>query len=728
MRRKSVLSLYNLIQGGVSAMKPQGINLDKVNLIAVRSSTPGINSKAKNQSAQEPKETVSITDSGLFKSVSPKAVKEEKWTEQKSLRNDSLGMHDGFDSSRDIRGVEAKEGKPHEPYRFKVKLTHLRPGAELGNLDVYTLVSLGKETGETKLPDDIPGVTSQPWNLAVGKYDSKNFKVVDDSGNQRPDSLSGVKFDSLHNTVEFSLNKNILREKGWKDGEPLKLQVFTAKDFVKQVTDSLDEPAKKPWVNDGKLTHYFDTSDPQSVRPKRAENWAEDTIYFLLTDRFEDGDPTNNYEVNKSDLRRFHGGDLQGIINRMDYLKDLGVSTIWINPVFQNQKEFIDTAGYHGYWPIDFEKVEEHQGDWAKLKEMVDLAHEKDMKVILDVPLNHVAWDHPWRKDPEKHDWFHNMGDIVDWNDPYQVEHGDMYGLPDLAQGNPEVYDYLLNICKNVIDKTGVDGFRLDAVMHINKSFWDKFNKDIKDHAGPDFYMVGEVFHGDPKVVAPYQDRGMPGLFDMPLYFTTKDTFAHDGSMKNLAAKVRELDNAYDNPHLMAAFIDNHDTDRFMTVAGHNGKEKLSLALAFLMTLNRIPVIYYGTEQAMTGRNEHMGSNPPENRAMMEFENDPGMQAYFTKLATIRNESSALKEGAMLEMWEDDQIYAFSRITPDDEAVVVLNNSYDNQYREIPIRKESEMKDGTVLKDALSGQEYTIQNGKLKINLNRKQPAILLKK
>ncbi|MCD4782341.1 MAG: cyclomaltodextrinase C-terminal domain-containing protein [Candidatus Eremiobacteraeota bacterium] len=716
-------------------MNMDSINLNRMKLIGVKSSAPifqdGKDKKAEKAKEKDfaeasPGESINIRSS-LFKSVLPGRSK-PKYTEQKALKNDQYELQDGYDSSRDIAGVHSLEGNPNEPYKFRVKLTNLRPGAGLGNLDVYTLISLGKGQGQANLPDDIPGKVSQPWNLAVGKYDQKNFKAVDEHGNLKPDAVSNVKFDSVHNQVEFGVNKHVLREMGWKDGEPLKLNVFTTKDFVKQVTDSLDEPSKKPWVNDGNMTHYMDTSNPQSIRPKRDDNWADDIIYFLLTDRFEDGDTNNNMGVDKDNLVKYHGGDLQGVINRMDYMKDLGVSTIWVTPVFDSQDEFIDSAGYHGYWPVDLQKVDEHLGDKAKFKEMVDLAHKKDMKVILDVPLNHVAWEHPFWKDPKKQDWFHHIGDIEDWNDPHQIENGSMYGLPDLAQENPEVYDYLIDTCKSWIDDSGVDGFRLDAVMHVNRSFWDKFSKDIKEHAGPDFYMVGEVFHGDPKKVGAYQSDGMPGMFDMPLYFTSKEVFAHDGSMKSLAYKMSELEASYENPSMMAAFLDNHDTARFLTEAGHNGREKLKLALAFLMSINRIPVIYYGTEQSMEGREEHMGSHGPENRADMQFGKDPDMQAYFTQLAKARANSPALREGALLEMWRDDKVYAYSRLHTDDEAIVVLNNSYDDQYREIPLRKESEITNGTVMKDVVTGQEYTIQDSKLKVRLRRKQPLVLVKK
>ncbi|MFP4496670.1 MAG: alpha-amylase family glycosyl hydrolase [Vulcanimicrobiota bacterium] len=702
----------------------------KYNLIGVMSSAPMVKGKKAGNKPEaanvsEPREKVSI-NTGLFKAVVPKKQKSSRESHSESLKNDVNQLKDGYDTSRDITGVHAKEGRPSEPYKFRVDLTRLRPGAEYGKVDVYTLISMGDKPGKHSLPDNIEGSTTRGWNLALGTYDNENFKAVDDKGKTMPNAITGVKFNSLYSSVEFSVNKNVLREKGWKDGQPLNLQVFTAKDRHPQITDSMDDFRKKPWDNQGKLTRVIDTSRPDYI-PSRDNNWKDDIVYFILTDRFEDGDKTNNMDVQKGDLTKYQGGDLKGITDKLDYLKERGVSTVWVSPVTEGQTEFVNSTGYHGYWPMDFFNVDPHQGDMKQFGEMVDQAHKRDMKVILDLPLNHTAWEHRFRSDPDKKDWYHSIGDIKDWNDPYQLENGSMYGLPDLAQENPKVYDYLMDVSKFWIKEGKVDGFRLDAMMHIPRSFWQKYQADIKKVAGPDFMMVGEVFHGDPAKLAQYQTDGIQSLFDLSLYFTTKDVFAKDGSMKQLAGRLQETEEKYENPSEMMAILDNHDTDRFITLAGPNGKEKMKLALGFLMSINRIPCLYYGTEAAMEGHSEHMGMHPPENRAMMQFNGDPDMQKYLDKLAHARNNSDALKNGSLLEMWKDDQVFSYSRITRDDEALVILNNSYSDQYREIPLREESHTENGTVLKDVLTGQKITVQDKKIKVKMGRKQPLILVK-
>lgn len=453
----------------------------------------------------------------------------------------------------------------------------------------------------------------------------------------------------------------------------------------------------------------------------KVRSWQGETIYFLLIDRFHDGDPENNHAVNKDDLNRYHGGDLQGVIDKMDYIKSTGATALWITPPMDNQTSFVNSDGYHGYWPIDHFKTDEHVGTMDKFKEFVNTAHEKGLKVLLDIPLNHTAWEHPFYQDPTKHSWYHHNGDVTDWDDPWQSENCSIFGLPDLAQENPEVEKYLIDVGKFWAD-TGVDGFRLDAVKNVPKAFWDKFNQAMHEHAGPDFYLMGEYYVGDPSKYAQYQHGGMDGLVDYPLYYTIDDVLAKGGSMRQLADRVADCDRKFAKPEMMSAFLDNHDTKRFLTKAGGD-RDRLKLALSFQMTLNRIPSVYYGTEVGMESDNEGWSES---SRRMMDFDNNPDMLAHFQKLGAIRKDSIALREGRLLEMWQDDQIYSYARVHPEDEAVVVLNNSPHEQTREIPVRAESRLREGMALKELLTGETVTIQNGRIHSTLGGKQAAIYM--
>jgi len=477
-------------------------------------------------------------------------------------------------------------------------------------------------------------------------------------------------------------------------------------------------PAPKPTEAPPKAIPILE----ESPKPLGDANWKDDVIYFVMTDRFYNGDKTNDFGVDPANLDKYHGGDLQGLIDKLDYVKDLGATALWITPVMDNQNEFLKTQGYHGYWPIDFYNTDEHLGTIEKFKEFVDKAHQKGLKVILDMPLNHVAWEHHWVKDPKKQGWLHHEGDIKDWNDPYSLEHGALFGLPDIAQENPEAARYLIDMSKWWIDKTGVDGFRLDAVKHIPRDFWRQYCKEIKEHAGPGFFIIGEDMHGDPNHVVSYQKDGMPSLFDMPLYFTTIDTFARGGSMRALAGRMEETNRRYENPAVMSAILDNHDFSRFLTLAGDRGKDKLRLALAFLMTVNRIPTVFYGTEVGMEGK--HDITAPPENRKDMEWGKDPELLSYFKTLTSIRKEHSALSEGAFLEMWQDDKVFAYDRQDGKEEVIVVLNNGDGDEYREIPLRAESRITEGTVLQNLLGGDTVKGEGGKIRVSMRGKEPKV----
>ena len=188
---------------------------------------------------------------------------------------------------------------------------------------------------------------------------------------------------------------------------------------------------------------------------------------------------------NPNALKTFQGGDLKGVIKKLDYLSELGVSIIWLSPFFDNSDtDYVGWWPYHGYHPIDFYKVDEHFGTIEDMKELVSSAHNKNIKVIFDLPFNQTAADHPWLSDSTRQGWYHtdpngNPIEITDWFDQNQIEMGELHGLPDLAQENEEVYIYLLEMSKYWIDETGCDGFRLDAVKHIPKSFWSRCVKPL---------------------------------------------------------------------------------------------------------------------------------------------------------------------------------------------------------------------------------------------------------
>lgn len=474
---------------------------------------------------------------------------------------------------------------------------------------------------------------------------------------------------------------------------------------------SLPEVESREEVKRSTLSLSIPQPHPYCFRsPLGKADWREEIIYFIMTDRFFKGGHSPLPRIDCNDLYKFQGGNVEGIIEKLEYLASLNISAIWLTPLMKNQPEFFGSEGYHGYWPIDFRSCDDRFGTMVKVKELVSKAASLGLRIILDIPLNHVAWDHPWTKDPDKKSWFHDFGPLTEGAEGEELELACLHGLPDLAQENPLVADELISVCKWWIEETGASGLRLDAVKHVPRAFWKRVEKEVVEFAGPDFLLLGEYYDGDPGKLAPHQEDGMLSLLDFPLFFTSQAVFKNDHSMRDLARCIEYTNSLYPRPELMGGFLDNHDTDRFANGAEADPViiEKLKLALTFLLTTNRVPVIYYGTEVAMEGRQEKYPEWGPENRQTMEWGKNPELADYFKRVAAIRLEEVALCRGGNFEMWQDDLVYAFLRKHEDEEVIVVLNNGYESSTRRMPLRAESNLPDGTLLVDLIF-QESTCE-------------------
>ena len=454
------------------------------------------------------------------------------------------------------------------------------------------------------------------------------------------------------------------------------------------------------------------------------QKWGPQVIYFPFTDRFNNGDTSNDFNVDRSDPRAYHGGDLQGIIDKLDYIHDdVGATCLWLGPLYDNTDEKPwGTSGYHGYWIKDHYAVDEHLGTMDKAKELVSKAHEKGMKVVLDTVLNHTSPDHQWTKDPSKSSWFHHNGGIRNWEDAWQLENGDVCGLPDLDQHNPETYKFLLDNTLWWIKETGADGIRLDAIKHVDHQFWGQFCADIRKEMGEDFMILGEALHGDPNIVSQYQRDGMDSCFDMPLYYTIRDTIGKDGSAREIGRRFAE-DSKYPDASKMVTLLDNHDFERFLNNTNNSrGHDKLMMGMDLIMTCRGIPSIYYGDETGLTGGGD------PDNRHDMNFGENPHITEHLHKLSATRAAMPALQFGEQMEMWQDDQVYAFCRRHEGQECITVLNNSYDHQTRDIPLREGSPLHDGDVMVDVLTGDEFTVRNNKVNVGTADKHGRVLVPK
>ncbi len=497
---------------------------------------------------------------------------------------------------------------------------------------------------------------------------------------------------------------------------------------------------------------------------------SDDVMYLLMPDRFVNGNPSNDDPRESSGLhdrgkaRYYHGGDLQGVIDRLPYLQDLGVTALWMNPWYDNnnslnEKETYDgeaITDYHGYGATDFYAVDEHLGDLAKLRELVDAAHDLGIKIIQDQVANHSGPYHPWVHDSPTPTWYNGTAtDHLDntwqtWtlDDPYatnEVQSETLEGwfidiLPDLNQDDEEAARYIVQNTLWWIGVSGIDAIRQDTLPYVHRRFWRDWMAAIKREY-PDFKVVGELFDGDPNLVSFFQggrarfdgiDSGIDALFDFPLFFPVREVFAKGQSIRQIANMLSK-DRLYVDPNKLVTFVGLHDVERFMNVEGAD-LTALKLAHTLIFTARGIPLIYYGDEIAMPGGND------PDNRrdfpggwhddprnAFEESGRTADQQQVFShirELAHLRRELRALRRGTMLNLLVGEQTWAFARVEEGAPVLVLFNNSRKPEMLQVPTTAAG-FDEGSRLQDRLgTGQETVIEGGRVQVKLAPRTAAI----
>jgi neopullulanase len=468
-------------------------------------------------------------------------------------------------------------------------------------------------------------------------------------------------------------------------------------------------------TSQGSTTAAFEVLTPLP-RENRFQGFSEDDlIYLIMPDRFANGDRANDDPAvskglfDRSKPRYYHGGDLQGVIDHLAYLKDLGVTAIWLNPLYDNvnrlnEKEKYEgqaITDYHGYGAVDFYAVDEHLGDLPKLKELVEVAHKNGIKLILDMVANHTGPYHPWVDDPPTPTWFHGTPakhlnetwqtwTLMDPHAPPSLRWPTLDGwfidiLPDLNQDDPEVARYIIQNTIWWVDAVGLDGIRQDTLPYVPRKFWRDWSAAIKkEHPG--LRVVGEVFDASPSLVSFFQggksqfdgiDSGIDALFDFPSYYPIRRTFAQGKSIRDLAVMLAN-DHLYPNPNNLVTFAGLHDVARFMSEPGAT-IDGLMLAFTYLMTSRGIPMIYYGDEIGMQGgndpdnRRDFPGGWSEDARNAFTDGRTPDEQRVFEhvrKLAQLRREYPELRHGEMKQLGFSDDVYVYAR----GEFIIMLNN------------------------------------------------------
>ncbi len=429
---------------------------------------------------------------------------------------------------------------------------------------------------------------------------------------------------------------------------------------------------------------------------------SADVMYLIMPDRFADGDPTNDrlsqapgtYDVGKP--RAYHGGDLRGIQDRLDYIQKLGVTTLWITPLYQNDP--LSAGDYHGYGATQMFAVNPHLGTLQEYEDLAQALHSRGMKLVLDTVPNHVGPKNPWVLDPPAPEWFHgtlahhieangNFAPITDPHAPPAAYRQAVDGwfanvLPDLNQSNPLVKEYLIQNAIWWIESGTLDGLRLDTFPYVDRAFWQDFHTELHD-IYPHLTTVGEIFNPDPTVVSYFSggvkhadiDTGLYTPFDFPSYFALRQTLT--GSIptgdKPMTAlqNVQRQDWLYPHPERLATFLGNHDTERFMSEPGATAA-RMKIAFGLLATMRGMPQIYSGDEIAMSGgndpdnRRDFPGGFPGDkNDAFIAAGRTPeqeAMHAWVQGLLQFRLRHESLKTGAQQDLLADDTGFVFARI------------------------------------------------------------------
>ena len=415
--------------------------------------------------------------------------------------------------------------------------------------------------------------------------------------------------------------------------------------------------------------------------PSVTSKWAKEILYFVILDRFADGDPSNDADVDIQAKGTFHGGDMKGLRAHLNEISDLGVTALWITPVVKNIPGFVTGAGfpdwgYHGYWADDFTKVDPRFGTEEDLKALVDDCHKKGIKVLLDVVYNHAGYDSHYLTDPKTKSWLRveSLG-TCGTDDITQC----VAGLPDFKTENQEVADYLLNANLQLAKRVGVDGFRLDTVKHIDHAFWQEHRKRTREFLGQDFFLLGEVWGGDPQVLDPYfENDELDAGFDFSFQGNVISfvagrgrTIAFDRYLKS-REKVR-------NGYILCHFLSTHDVPGAL-FQFKGDKDLFRLAVVLQFTSVGIPLIYYGEE---VGR---AGGDWPDNRSDMPWGDrkikpgegqprDEKLRADYIKIITIRKAHPALWEGYHTGLSTEGDLLVFRMDDPvsGDTVVVAVN-------------------------------------------------------
>jgi cyclomaltodextrin glucanotransferase len=464
-----------------------------------------------------------------------------------------------------------------------------------------------------------------------------------------------------------------------------------------------------------------------------------EVIYFIVVDRFFDGDPDNNagqdsklYDPERKDWGKYWGGDLAGVIEKLDYLEGMGVTAVWLTPLFEQIEAMVwDSAPIHGYWTRDFKRIharwvagEDEVRFFARndttLDRLIAGLHDREMKMVLDIVCNHSSPDASGVKgqlfddgkliadfNNDVDNWYHHYGPVTDWQNDWQVKNCELAGLATFNENNANYRNYVKSAIQSWLQK-GVDALRIDTVKHMPLWFWQEFTSDMVS-VRPDVFMFGEWIYSHPLVQESVDFANLSGMsiLDFGLCVAIRGALGtREAGGFQLVTEVLDQDSRYRSATELVTFFENHDMPRLQSIGADEAM--LRLAVVLILTCRGIPCLYYGCEQGL--HDDTNGGNDPYNRPMMvSFDSEASLYQTVAKLATVRKSNIGVQFGSQWTKYLTPDVYCFSRHYRDARCFVALNRggnaTLDTVMTDLP--------DGTH-GCVLTGRSVNVQHGEVR--------------
>jgi glycosidase len=500
---------------------------------------------------------------------------------------------------------------------------------------------------------------------------------------------------------------------------------------------------------DGENGNYpFELKQKPSDKERIAGLNTSDFIYLLMPDRFSNGDPSNDSfdDMNQSGIDRNrmyyrHGGDIQGIVDHLDYLQELGVTAIWPNPVFENDQPY---ESYHGYAMTAHYKIDKRFGTNEDFKNLCDKLQSRKMKMVKDIIFNHVGDQHWMIRDLPARDWIHQHSEYKRTNyrapalmDPYASNYDkDLmtdgwfdHHMPDLNQKHPQLATFLIQNSIWWVEYAGIDAYRIDTYAYPDQEFMSKWAEAVLLEY-PDIHLFAETWVHGPAVQAQFTGdnflRGtynskMPAVTDFQLYYAIKEALTQNQGWTEGASRIYftlAQDFLYEKPYGNVIFLDNHDLNRFLSDLNED-RNKMKCALTFLLTMRGIPSIYYGTEILMSAYKDPDGKvradfpggwvGDPVNKFTKAGRSDEENETFnlISKLAKMRQKSPSLQDGKLIQFVPENGLYVYFRQHETERIMIAIN--FSDQTANVDLARYAELvKPGDKYVGISTDLEYTL--------------------